>query len=95
MFKESLVGEAKKLNIGEDDILQIYSIVINLLIEKNVNIVDYDFHYTDDITFFSIYVNKPINEIFDLNWALSGEIVKLDYYYSDKMMIEISSYLCI
>lgn len=95
MFKDSLVEEAKKLNISEEDILQIYSIVINVLIEKNVYIVHYSFEYIDDITFFTIFVDKPISEIFDLNWALSGEIVKLDYYYSDKIMIEISSYLCI
>jgi len=95
MFKESLIEEAKKLNIGEEDILQIYKIVINVLAENNVIIVKYNFHYTDNITVFTIFVNKPISEIFDLNWALSGEIVKLDYYYSDKIMIVISSYLCI
>jgi hypothetical protein len=74
--KLQLVSHAAKIfeaaNLTDDEAQYLQTLAYSVIEKNNLYHFWHEFDVVDDCVCFTIYIDKPVEEIFDINWELSG-----------------------
>ena len=79
-----------------DELQNLSSIATSILSEYNIECILVKEHIIQGCVLITIFVDKPISEMFDINWALAGILAEsVVDMRSDVLIFEYSSIQCI
>jgi tetratricopeptide (TPR) repeat protein len=77
--------------LSDDEARNIQELSFKLVEEKNIYVFEHVTEILNGSVSRTIYVDVPIEDIFDLNWELAGKLANLEDSYSDVLSFKYSS----
>ena len=74
-FLNSAISVFNKAELSDDEAENLCKLAYSLLEIKNLYFSTANWEVVDDCVFYTIYVDAPIEEMFDINWELAGVFV--------------------